>query len=148
MSRDAIRPTLDRAAGALSTLLALDVLRLCSSALNSPFLVFDDNYCFLALSASVWTMGKMRDGAQWLSNHYAANDYYCEGEKVVGTWVGKGAEISGIPPKIAMIESDFCADVLAKNYVMRSLRTLRRRVDDGKDARRRSVALVLWLIEC
>jgi conjugative relaxase-like TrwC/TraI family protein len=41
-------------------------------------------------------MGKMRDGAQWLSNHYAANDYYCEGEKVVGTWVGKGAEIVGI----------------------------------------------------
>ena len=35
----------------------------------------------------------MRDGAQWLSNHYAANDYYCENEKVVGTWVGKGAEI-------------------------------------------------------
>src|ERR1700756_3105874 len=38
-------------------------------------------------------MAKMRDGAQWLSNHYAANDYYCEGEKVIGTWVGKGAEI-------------------------------------------------------
>jgi len=38
----------------------------------------------------------MRDGAQWLSNHYAANDYYCEGEKVVGTWVGKGAQIFGI----------------------------------------------------
>jgi len=44
----------------------------------------------------VWTMGKMRDGAQWLSNHYAANDYYCEGEKVVGAWVGKCAEIFGI----------------------------------------------------
>ena len=41
-------------------------------------------------------MGKMRDGAQWLSNHYAANDYYCENEKVVGTWVGKCAEILGI----------------------------------------------------
>src|SRR6516164_8874661 len=41
-------------------------------------------------------MGKMRDGAQWLSNHYAANDYYCEGEKVDGTWVGKGAQIFGI----------------------------------------------------
>ncbi len=91
MSRDAIRPTLDRAAGALSTLLALDVLRLCSKL---PFLVFDGNYGFLALSASVWTMGKMRDGAQWLSNHYAANDYYCEGEKVVGTWVSKGASSS------------------------------------------------------
>ena len=29
-------------------------------------------------------MAKMRDGAQWLSNHYAVNDYYCEEEKVVG----------------------------------------------------------------
>jgi conjugative relaxase-like TrwC/TraI family protein len=41
-------------------------------------------------------MGKMRDGAQWLSNHYAANDYYCEDEKVLGTWVGKGAAVFGI----------------------------------------------------
>ena len=32
MSRDAIRPTLDRAAGTLSTLLALDVLRLLRNA--------------------------------------------------------------------------------------------------------------------
>ncbi len=38
----------------------------------------------------------MRDGAQWLSNHYAANDYYCEGEHVVGSWVGRGAEALGI----------------------------------------------------
>src|SRR5258708_12897516 len=41
-------------------------------------------------------MGKMRDGAQWLSNHYAANDYYCEGEHVLGSWVGRGAEALGI----------------------------------------------------
>src|SRR5215469_10564964 len=41
-------------------------------------------------------MAKMRDGAQWLSNHYAANDYYCEDEKVIGIWVGKGSEIFGI----------------------------------------------------
>jgi conjugative relaxase-like TrwC/TraI family protein len=41
-------------------------------------------------------MAKMRDGAQWLSNHYAANDYYCEGEHVVGSWAGKGAEVFGI----------------------------------------------------
>src|SRR5271165_2112093 len=41
-------------------------------------------------------MAKMRDGAQWLSNHYAANDYYCEGEHVVGSWAGKGAEFFGI----------------------------------------------------
>ena len=38
----------------------------------------------------------MRDGAQWLSNHYAANDYYSEGEHVVGSWAGKGAEVFGI----------------------------------------------------
>ena len=38
----------------------------------------------------------MRDGAQWLSNHYAANDYYCEDEKGVGAWVGRGAESFGI----------------------------------------------------
>ena len=36
------------------------------------------------------------DGARWLSNHYAANDYYCEGEHVVGSWVGRGAEALGI----------------------------------------------------
>jgi conjugative relaxase-like TrwC/TraI family protein len=41
-------------------------------------------------------MAKMRDGAQWLSNHYAANDYYCEGEHVVGCWAGRGAEALGI----------------------------------------------------
>jgi conjugative relaxase-like TrwC/TraI family protein len=44
----------------------------------------------------VWTMAKMRDGAQWLSNHYAANDYYCEGEHVTGSWAGKGAQVFGI----------------------------------------------------
>jgi len=41
-------------------------------------------------------MAKIREGGQWLSNHYAANDYYCEGEKVVGQWVGKGAEMLGL----------------------------------------------------
>jgi hypothetical protein len=38
MSRDAIRPTLDTRPGALSTLLALDVLRLCSFSLPGRFL--------------------------------------------------------------------------------------------------------------
>src|SRR5260370_29282639 len=40
MSRDAIRPTLDTCPGSLSTLLALDVLRLCSFSLKVRFLVF------------------------------------------------------------------------------------------------------------
>jgi conjugative relaxase-like TrwC/TraI family protein len=47
----------------------------------------------------MWTMAKIRAGAQWLSNHYTANDYYCEGEKIVGEWVGKGAEYLGISGK-------------------------------------------------
>jgi conjugative relaxase-like TrwC/TraI family protein len=67
-----------------------------ASLLQTSFFVFDDNYGFLTLSAGVWTMAKMREGAQWLSNHYAANDYYCEGEHVVGSWAGKGAEFFGI----------------------------------------------------
>src|SRR5271157_1266657 len=47
--------------------------------------------------AEVFISGTTRDlGAQWLSNHYAANDYYCEGEHVVGSWAGKGAEFFGI----------------------------------------------------
>lgn len=38
----------------------------------------------------------MRSGAQWLANHYAANDYYSKHEQVTGRWVGKGAAHLGI----------------------------------------------------
>ena len=38
----------------------------------------------------------MRSGARWLNNHYAANDYYCENERVVGVWRGRGAERIGV----------------------------------------------------
>ena len=40
----------------------------------------------------MWTMAKMRSGARWLNNHYAANDYYSEKERVVGEWRGRAAE--------------------------------------------------------
>ena len=78
MSRDAIRPTPKAWRVIPGGCPALDVLRLCSKL---PFLVFDGKCGFLALSTAVWTMGKMRDGAQWLSNHYAANDYYARAKK-------------------------------------------------------------------
>jgi hypothetical protein len=32
----------------------------------------------------MFTMAKIRDGANYLSRHLAANDYYCEHETVVG----------------------------------------------------------------
>jgi len=38
----------------------------------------------------------MRSGAQWLNNHYAANDYYSEKERVLGQWIGKGARALGL----------------------------------------------------
>jgi conjugative relaxase-like TrwC/TraI family protein len=69
------------------------VLRLCSIL---PFLRFDHPTPLWAIYAGMWTMAKMRDGAQWLSNHYAANDYYCEDEEVIGIWVGRASEIFGI----------------------------------------------------
>jgi len=39
---------------------------------------------------------KIRNGSTYLGTHLTANDYYCEGEHVMGTWVGNGAELLGI----------------------------------------------------
>ena len=41
-------------------------------------------------------MAKQRGGARSLNDHYAANDYYCENERVVGVWWGRGAEQLGV----------------------------------------------------
>ncbi|MEZ5325908.1 MAG: MobF family relaxase [Verrucomicrobiales bacterium] len=35
-------------------------------------------------------------GETYLSKHLSANDYYAEGEKVEGEWVGKGAQLLGL----------------------------------------------------
>ena len=35
-------------------------------------------------------------GATYLSKHLSANDYYAEGEKVEGEWIGKGAKALGL----------------------------------------------------
>ncbi len=44
----------------------------------------------------MFTMAKIRNGSTYLAHHLSANDYYAEGEKVRGVWVGRGAEKLGL----------------------------------------------------
>ena len=41
----------------------------------------------------MFTCAKIRHGGTYLKNHLTVNDYYCEGEHVVGGWIGEGAKI-------------------------------------------------------
>jgi conjugative relaxase-like TrwC/TraI family protein len=45
---------------------------------------------------SVLTIRAMSDGKGYSSKHLEHNDYYAEGEHVVGHWQGKGAELLGL----------------------------------------------------
>ena len=38
----------------------------------------------------------MTGGETYLANHLSNNDYYSEGEKVTGQWLGYGAEKLGL----------------------------------------------------
>ena len=42
------------------------------------------------------TVSQIRNGAGYLSRHLSANDYYSEGERVEGYWIGKGVERLGL----------------------------------------------------
>jgi conjugative relaxase-like TrwC/TraI family protein len=44
----------------------------------------------------VFTIAKIRNGSTYLGDHLCANDYYCEGERVTGRWVGNLAKEWGI----------------------------------------------------
>jgi hypothetical protein len=44
----------------------------------------------------VFTRARIYNGASYLANHLTANDYYAEGEKVTGHWIGRGAELLGL----------------------------------------------------
>jgi conjugative relaxase-like TrwC/TraI family protein len=50
----------------------------------------------LGFPAPMFTMAKIRDGSTYLGNHLSANDYYAEGEKVRGEWIGLGAGMLGL----------------------------------------------------
>jgi len=45
------------------------------------------------------TIKQIRGGRDYFGNHLSANDYYSEGERVVGHWRGKLAEILGLDGK-------------------------------------------------
>jgi len=44
----------------------------------------------------MFTRAKIFGGGSYLKNHLAQNDYYAEGEKVTGHWIGQGAEWLGL----------------------------------------------------
>ena len=46
------------------------------------------------------TVSQIRNGGGYLSRHLSANDYYSEGERVEGYWMGKGAEKLGLRGKV------------------------------------------------
>ena len=48
----------------------------------------------------MFTMAKIRDGSTYLANHLCANDYYAEGEKVRGCWIGEGAAMLGLAGEV------------------------------------------------
>ena len=58
----------------------------------------------------MFTCHPIRNGETYLSQHLTANDYYAQGEQVLGVWVGQGAELLGlsgqeIGPKDAAFEA-------------------------------------------
>jgi conjugative relaxase-like TrwC/TraI family protein len=46
------------------------------------------------------TIRAMSDGSGYVSRHLEHNDYYAEGENVIGQWHGRGAEILGIAGEV------------------------------------------------
>ncbi len=51
------------------------------------------------------TIRAMSDGSGYSSQHLEHNDYYAEGERVIGLWQGRGAEMLGISGEV--IPGDF-----------------------------------------
>lgn len=54
----------------------------------------------LKSSESMFTAAKIRNGCTYFANHLSANDYYAQGERVVGEWLGKGAESLGLSGEV------------------------------------------------
>ena len=51
-------------------------------------------------SDSMITAAKIRNGSTYFANHLSANDYYAQGERVTGQWLGKGAESLGLSGEV------------------------------------------------
>ena len=48
----------------------------------------------------MFTSAKIHNGSTYLDNHLSANDYYAQGERVKGEWLGKGAEALGLSGEV------------------------------------------------
>jgi conjugative relaxase-like TrwC/TraI family protein len=48
----------------------------------------------------VLTIRAMADGKGYSARHLAHSDYYAEGEKVIGRWQGRGAEVLGLSGEV------------------------------------------------
>jgi conjugative relaxase-like TrwC/TraI family protein len=48
----------------------------------------------------MFTAAKIRNGSTYFANHLSANDYYAQGERVKGEWLGKGAESLGLSGEV------------------------------------------------
>src|SRR5579862_4739361 len=51
------------------------------------------------------TIRAMSDGKGYSARHLEHNDYYAEGERVIGEWFGRGAELIGLAG--AVMSEDF-----------------------------------------
>jgi conjugative relaxase-like TrwC/TraI family protein len=69
------------------------------------------------------TIRAMSDGKGYASRHLEHSDYYAEGERVVGQWLGRGAELAGLSG--AVDASDF--DALRQGLDPRTGEFLRQR---------------------
>lgn len=59
------------------------------------------------------TVGVIRNGGTYLSQHLRQNDYWAEGEKQVrGEWIGQGAEKLGLEGAVTMLLSRRCGRIV------------------------------------
>lgn len=62
----------------------------------------------------MFTMAKIRNGSTYLGKHLSANDYYAEDERVVGKWLGTGADLLGLSNR-AIGPNDDAFEALRQN---------------------------------
>lgn len=53
----------------------------------------------LAIELGMFTAAKLKSAETYLARHLVANDYYAEGERVIGRWIGGAAGLLGIEGK-------------------------------------------------
>jgi conjugative relaxase-like TrwC/TraI family protein len=81
-------------------------------------------------------MAKQRGGARSLNDHYASNDYYCENERVIGVWWGRGAEQLGVAGR-AIGEKDAAFSALFQE-----------RTPDGEKLKQRESEITGYDFQC